>query len=95
MLEKNAPVRGTVKAMIRKYEGKFFGYGDSDELTWSRWYFPAITTDRSLHEIDAYLQEELRYVAIGKHNKGNFRAMPYGTMKELGYRTLVNGYYGG
>ena len=95
MLEKNAPVRGTVKAMIRKYDGKFFGYGDSDELTWSRWYFPVITTDRSLHEIDAYLQEELRYVATGKHNKGNFREMPYGTMKELGYRTLVNGYYGG
>ena len=93
MLEKNAPVKGTVKAMIRKYNGKFFGYDDSDELTWSRWYFSVITTDRSLHEIDSYLQEELRYVATGKHNKANYRTMPYSIMKDCGYRTLVNGYH--
>ncbi len=93
MIEKNAPVKGTVKAMIRKYNGKFFGYDGSDELTWSRWYFSVITTDKSLHEIDSYLQEELRYVATGKHNKTNYKAMPFMTLKECGYRTLVNGYH--
>ena len=61
-------------------------------MTWARWFFPLITTDRSLHEIDLYAQQCIRTLATGKHTKSayNFR---YEQMKELGYVSLVNRYY--
>ena len=92
MVKKNAPVKGTIKALIREYNRKFFGTEETDELTWSRWYFSSITTDASLHIIDGCLQEWIRYVATGRHNKANHRAVTYDEMKECGYRTLVNAY---
>ena len=92
MLEKKAPVKGTVRAMIRTYNTKFFGFEDS-ELSWARWYFPSITTDESLREIDNYLQDRIRYIATGKFNKKNYGAFTYEMMKECGYRTLVGEYY--
>ena len=92
MLAKKAPVKGTIRAMIRTYDNKFFGHEDS-ELSWARWYFPSITTDRSLREIDNYLQERIRYIATGKFNKKNYDAFTYKDMKECGYRTLVNEYH--
>ena len=92
MLEKKAPVNGTIRAMIRTYDTKFFGFEDS-ELSWARWYFPSITTDESLREIDNYLQDRIRYIATGKFNKRNYEAFTYEMMKECGYRTLVGEYY--
>jgi ABC-type amino acid transport system permease subunit len=55
-------------------------------------FFPLITTDCSLHEIDLYAQQCIRTLSTGKHTKGafNFR---YEDMKTLGYITLVNRYY--
>ena len=92
MLQKNAPLKGTIKAMIRTYDNKFFGYDDA-ELSWARWYFPSITTDESLREIDNYLQDRMRYIGTGKFNKKNYTTVPYKMMKECGYRTLVKEYY--
>ncbi len=92
MLDKKAPLRGTIKAMIRTYDSKFFGYDDA-ELSWARWYFPSITTDESLREIDNYLQDRIRYIGTGKFNKKNYSTVTYRMMKECGYRTLVNEYY--
>lgn len=92
MLERHAPVKGTLKAMIRTYDKKFFGPYD-EELTWSRWFFPVITTDDSLREIDRYLQERIRYIATGKFNKKNYDIVPYEMLKECGYRTLVHEYH--
>ena len=92
MLDKKAPIKGTVRAMIRTYDSKFFGFDDS-ELSWARWYFPSITTDESLREIDNYLQDRIRYIGTGKFNKKNYSTVTYRMMKECGYRTLVNEYH--
>ncbi len=65
----------------------------SDEFTWQRWFFPNLTTDKGLKEIDAYMQQYIRYAVTGRHYKGNYR-IRYETLKEWGYRSLVHEYYG-
>jgi len=71
---------------------QFSEQGSSHELTWSRWFFPLINTSVSLARIDAYLQQELRTIATGRHSKTNYK-LRYQSLKELGYRSLVNEYY--
>jgi len=80
------------KAFIRVFNRKLFENTAEHELTWTRWYFPLINTTESLKVIDAYSQNCIRYLAVGKHTKAvyNFR---YAEMKELGYKSLVNHYY--
>lgn len=92
MLRKKAPVNGTIRALIRRYNHKFYGYEES-EISWSKWFFPVITTSESLHVIDQYFQDWLRYIASGKHSKKNYELVSYETMKGCGYRPLVNEYY--
>ena len=80
------------KAFVRVFHKKLFENPVAHELTWTRWYFPLINTAESLHEIDAYAQQCVRYLATGKHTKAayNFR---YDDIKALGYTSLVNAYY--
>ena len=92
MLKKGAPVQGTVRALFRTYNHRFYGH-EAGELSWARWYFPTITTTSTLHEIDLYLQQWARYVATGKHCKKNYKAFTYEMMRECGYRPLVSEYY--
>lgn len=77
---------------IRKFNEKFFNNPDENDLTWSRWFFPVINTDRSLHNIDLYMQDCIRYIATGKRNKSRFN-FSYSDMKKSGYISLVNEYY--
>lgn len=81
-----------VKAFINAFNKKFYNNTDVHDMTWSRWYFPLITTDKSLRVIDQYMQECIRYIATEKHTKSryNFR---YNQMKELEYQSLVNNWY--
>ena len=84
-----------VKAMsvfARTINRKFFGTGSDSEFTWSRWFFPLISTDDDLKLIDNYIQEQMRYVASGCFNKANYRVR-YSTLKDCGYRSLVNEYH--
>lgn len=89
---KNVSGVHAAKAFIRVFNQKLFENPISNDLTWARWFFPLINTDRSLHEIDIYAQQCIRTLATGKHTKSayNFR---YEQMKELGYISLVNRYY--
>ena len=77
---------------IRKFNRKFFNNPDENDLTWSRWFFPVINTDKSLHNIDLYMQDCIRYIATGKRNKSRFN-FSYSDMKKSGYISLVNEYY--
>lgn len=81
-----------VKTFINAFNKKFYNNTDVHDMTWSRWYFPLITTDKNLRVIDQYMQECIRYIATEKHTKSryNFR---YNQMKELGYQSLVNNWY--
>ncbi len=93
MLKKNANYKVSLKAMNRKYNKKFFGKQDREELSWKYWFFPTITTSNSLKIIDNYMQEQQRYIVTGKHNKRNYKIVPYSMLKECNYRSLVNEYY--
>ena len=81
-----------IKAMNKKFNRKFYGTDDS-ELTWRFWFFPSINTIKSLELIDHYYQDELRYIVTGKHNKKNFKKVPYIFLKECNYKSLVHEYY--
>lgn len=83
---------GFINAMNRKFFGGGGNEWGTDDFTWCRWFFPNITTDRSLKEIDAYMQEYIRYVVTGRHYKGNYR-ITYEQLKDWGYRSLVHEYY--
>ena len=81
-----------IKAMNKKFNRKFYGSDDS-ELTWRFWFFPSINTIKSLELIDHYYQDELRYIVTGKHNKKNFKKVPYIFLKDCNYKSLVHEYY--
>lgn len=94
MLKKEASEDRAIRAMIRKFNKKFYdATEESEELNWSRWYFPIITTTKGLKEIDLYMQQWLRYIATGKHNKKNYEKIKYKQLKEWGYMPLVNSYW--
>ena len=83
---------GFINAMNKKFFGGSDSAWDEDDFTWCRWFFPNITTDISLREIDEYMQEYIRYVITGRHYKGNYR-ITYRQLKAWGYRSLVHEYY--
>ena len=81
-----------MKGLIRTFNNKFFEDDDPEALTWSRWFFPVINRTDGLREIDAYLQQYIRYLGTGRHSKANYR-IRYADLKALGYRSLVHEYY--
>ena len=81
-----------MKCLIHHFNRVFFETDDSEILTWSRWFFPVINQTDGLKEIDHYLQQNIRYLSTGKHNKTNYKTN-YAQLKQLGYRSLVNEYY--
>ena len=93
MIKKDASYQVALKAMNRKYNRKFFGKQDKEELSWKYWFFPTINTSDSLKIIDNYMQEQERYLVTGKHNKRNYKIVPYELLKECNYRSLVHEYY--
>ena len=91
-IRKGLPPEYAMKGLIRIFNEKFFGSGDPSTLTWSRWFFPVINRTKGLRELDRYLQQEIRYLATGRHTKANWRVR-YADLKALGYRSLVHEYY--
>lgn len=90
--KKNVDYEHAAKAMIRIFNRKFYDDADENRFTWSRWFFPVLTTDEGLKEMDAYLIQYIRYLYSGRHYKGNYR-VTYEDIKVLGFRSLVNEYY--
>lgn len=80
------------KAFIRIFNRKLFENPASDELTWTYWFFPVITTSASLNEIDRYAQDCVRFLISGTRTKARFNVR-YEDMKALGLRSLVHAYY--
>lgn len=90
--KKNVSFEQVAKVMIRIFNRKFYDDTDENKFTWSRWFFPVLTTDAGLKEMDAYLIQYIRYLYSGRHYKGNYR-VTYEDIKALGFRSLVNEYY--
>lgn len=82
----------TLPIMIKKYNIKFFGK-EENEISWKYWFFPFINTTESLKIVDNYLQDTLRYMISGKHNKKNYNKCNYNDLKNMGYKSLVNEFY--
>ena len=80
------------RAFIKHFNKKLYTCDDRSEINWSLWYFPLITTDKSLKIIDRYMQDCIRYLAIGKRAKSRFN-FRYEQMKELGMISLINKWY--
>ena len=78
--------------LIDHFNRKFYREFSDNDFTWSRWFFPVITTDESLKQIDEYLVEYVRFLHTGRHTKKNFE-VSYDQIKELGFKSLVNEYY--
>ncbi|MCR5809349.1 MAG: hypothetical protein K6G56_07285 [Clostridiales bacterium] len=80
------------KAFIRVFNRKLFENPADNELTWTYWFFPVITTAESLRVIDRYAQDCVRVLISGRRTKARFNVR-YEDMKALGYRSLVHSYY--
>ena len=94
-IRKVASTERAARALIRKFQFKFYGSGrEDDELTWSRWYFPLISDAEDLREIDAYMQEMIRYLDSGRHTKKNHKSLPYDELRRMGYVPLAAAFYG-
>lgn len=81
-----------MNALISFFNRKFFESDDPDQLNWSRWFFHVINDVSGHREIDHYLQQNIRYVATGKHNGANYR-LRYEQLRSYVYRSLVSEYY--
>lgn len=81
------------RAFIRIFNRKLLKSSTDNDLTWSYWYFSTINTTESLHEIDRYAQQCLRYLITSSHRKSAYKVR-YEQLKELGYQSLVHAYYG-
>ena len=79
--------------LLSRYNRFFFGTGGAVKiLTWARWAFPVITDTSCLSELDHYFQDSLRYVLYGSMRKKK-ASIPYETLSELGYKTLMYYYH--
>lgn len=92
MIKKNIKEETALKTMTKKFNKKFLGK-EENELSWKYWYFPLINTTKSLKTIDEYMQQQLRYLITGKHNKKNYEKVPYDLLKKCNYKSLINEYY--
>ncbi len=88
----NHPAEYAARAFIKRFNAKFYNNPVYNELTWSRWYFPVITTTDSLEIIDRYEVDLIRYILSGRHTKKRYD-YKYEQIKKLGFRSLVNEYY--
>ena len=91
-VRKGVDFERAAEVVIRIFNRKFYDLEEAGEFTWSRWFFPVLTTDEGLKEIDRYFEQELRYLYSGRHYKGNY-AVSYEQLKALGFRSLVHEYY--
>ena len=79
-------------AFLRIFNRKLLEAPTGSELSWSSWFFSVINTTESLHKIDRYAQDCLRYLISGKRTKARYNVR-YEDLKDLGYRSLVHAYY--
>ncbi|MBR5755107.1 MAG: group II intron reverse transcriptase domain-containing protein [Erysipelotrichaceae bacterium] len=91
-IKKGASYEKAATVLIRKMNDKYYDFEGDNEFTWSRWFFPVLTTDKGLKVLDSYLLEYVRYLYSGRHYKGNYK-VTYDDIKKMGYHSLINEYY--
>ena len=89
---KNLPCELAARAFVKRFNTKLYDNPVHSELTWTRWFFPVINTDRTLRRIDEYMEDTIRYLATGTRTKARY-GFRYEDIKALGFRSLVNEYH--
>jgi hypothetical protein len=81
------------RAAVRRLNRRLYGIGGrARDFTWASWFFPLLTVDTTLHELDRLIQEQLRFGVTGVHSRRNFRDVPYEGLRGVGYLPLVSAY---
>ncbi|MBQ4253265.1 MAG: group II intron reverse transcriptase domain-containing protein [Erysipelotrichaceae bacterium] len=80
------------RSMIRSLDYRLYDLSGQNDFTWTRFYFPVLSSTEGLHEIDRYMLEYLRYLKTGRFNKSNYQTQ-YSQLKALGYTPLVAEFY--
>lgn len=80
-----------VAMMVRWLSGYHYG-SDVMPYSFSKMYFPLISSSQRLNKIDRYAQECIRYVYSGKMRLGTTKEASYPALKMLGYLPLVSGF---
>lgn len=93
-LRKGVDNEAAIRLYIRFLNQKFYDNPIHEEITWSRWFFPVLTTDRSLRVIDGYAVDCIRYIATGRYGKKNYN-IRYEEIRRMGYRSLVKEFWKG
>ena len=79
---------------MRRLNRKLYGVGGrSSDFTWADWFFPLLSTDRTLRTLDRLIQGQLRFAVTGRHETRNFRAVPYEALRQAGYLPLVSAFH--
>lgn len=91
-IRKNVSGEKAAKAYIKYLNNKFYNNPIHGEITWCRWYFPVISKDDCLKDIDEYTIACIRYIFTGRYSKKNYD-IKYEKIKQIGFRSLVNSYW--
>jgi RNA-directed DNA polymerase len=79
---------------VRRLNRRLFGVGGrAADFTWASWFFPVLSTDSTLRQIDALIQDQLRFAVTGVHTRRNFRDVSYERLRGAGYVPLVSAYH--
>lgn len=89
---KDVAYEKAARTMVRIFDKKFYDVTDGAGFTWTRWFFPVLTSTNGLAELDHCFVEYLRYLKTGRHSKANYRVR-YEDLKRMGYTSLVGEYY--
>ncbi|MEP6753023.1 MAG: reverse transcriptase/maturase family protein [Candidatus Dormiibacterota bacterium] len=82
------------RAAVRRLNRRLFGIGGrSTDFTWATWFFPLLTVDATLHELDRLIQDQLRFAVTGVHSRRNFKEVRYEDLRGVGYLPLVSAYH--
>jgi len=81
------------RAAVRRLNRRLYGIGGrSTDFTWASWFFPLLTVDTTLHQLDLLIQEQLRFTVTGVHSRRNFKDVPYQWLRGVGYLPLVSAF---
>jgi RNA-directed DNA polymerase len=79
---------------VRRLNRRLYGVGGrSTDFTWASWFFPLLTGDATLHQLDRLIQDQLRFAVTGVHSRRNFKEVPYEGLRGVGYVPLVTAYH--
>ena len=92
MRRNQVPPDRVIRAYIRILNRKLFDNPARNEINWCRWYLPEINTTARLEQLDDYIVDCIRSLPVKHHTKARFD-LRYETIREYGYRSLVNEYY--